>query len=237
MSLTLGTGPFGQHPTGRFDFEPPECITFVEVHPRRVRAVRGAETVIDSERVRLVYRSGSLPHFAFPAEDVHVASEAEPAVDGYVTVRWSDADRWFEEEDEIIAHPRDPYHRIDVLATDRRVLVRVAGEELAESTDARILFETGLPPRYYLPKEHVRTSALSTSAVQTGCAYKGFATHYDHASAPAIAWSYEDPRHDAEPVRGFVCFYQERAEVEVELDGVVGERPRTPWADPGWTSR
>jgi uncharacterized protein (DUF427 family) len=237
MSLTVGSGPFGQHPTGRFDFDPPEHITFVEVHPRRVRALRDGETVVDSERVRLVYRTGSLPRFAFPVEDVRVPSEPERAVEGYVTVAWGDVDRWLEEDEEIVVHPRDPYHRIDVLDTSRRVVVRVGGDELADSTGTRILFETGLPPRYYLPREDVRMETLSTSAVTTGCAYKGYPEHFDHRSALAIAWSYDDPRRDAEPVRGRVCFYQERPEVELELDGVVGERPHTPWADAGWSAR
>jgi uncharacterized protein (DUF427 family) len=237
MGLTVGTGPFGQHPTGRFDFDPPERITFVEVHPRRVRALRDGETVLDSERVRLVYRSGSLPRFAFPAEDVHVPSQPEPAVEGYVTVAWSDVDTWLEEDEEIVVHPRDPYHRIDVVDTSRRVVVRVGGDEVADSMGARILFETGLPPRYYVPREDVRMDALSSSAVKTGCAYKGFPEHFDHRSARAIAWSYGDPRRDAEPVRGRVCFYQERPEVELEVDGVVGERPHTPWADAGWSER
>jgi uncharacterized protein (DUF427 family) len=237
MSLTVGSGPFGQHPTGRFDFDPPARITFVEVHPRRVRALLNGETVVDSERVRLVYRTGRLPRFAFPAEDVRAASEPEPAVDGYVTVAWGDVDTWLEEDEEIVVHPRDPYHRIDVVETSRRVVVRVDGEELADTTRAGILFETGLPPRYYLPPEDVRMAALTTSDVRTGCAYKGFPEHFDHASARAVAWSYGDPRRDAEPVRARVCFYQERPEVELELDGVVVERPRTPWADAGWPTR
>ena len=237
MTLTVGTGPFGHHPTGRFDFDPPGSVTFVEVHPRRVRALRAGETVVDSEQVRLVYRTGSLPHFAFPAEDVHVASKPEPAVDGYVTVAWGGVDTWLEEDEEIIVHPRDPYHRIDVVDTSRRVVVRVAGEQLAETTGARILFETGLPPRYYLPREDVLMDALSPSEVRTGCAYKGFPAHFDLGSSRAVAWAYDDPRRDAEPVRGRVCFYEERPEVELELDGVVGDRPTTPWADPGWSER
>jgi hypothetical protein len=108
MTLTVGGGPFGQRPTGRFDFDPPAQVTFVEMHPRRVRGQNGDETVIDSERVRLVYRTGMLPHFAFPAEDVRIAAEPEPAVAGYVTVPWRAVERWLEEDDEIIVHPRDP---------------------------------------------------------------------------------------------------------------------------------
>ena len=237
MTLTVGGGPFGQQPTGRFNFDPPAQVTFVEVHPRRVRGMSGAETVVDSERVRLVYRTGSLPHFAFPAEDVHVSAEPETAVDGYVTVPWGAVETWLEEDDEIIVHPRDPYHRIDVLNTSRRIVVRVAGEEVARTEGARILFETALPPRYYLPRDDVRMEALSRSLVRTGCAYKGYAEHFDIGSVLSVAWSYREPRHEAELVRDRVAFYQERPEVELELDGEIVPRPQTPWSRVNWISR
>jgi uncharacterized protein (DUF427 family) len=237
MSLTVGSGPLGHRPSGRFDFEPPPKITFVEVHPRRVRALRDGETVVESDRVRLVYRTGSLPHYAFPAGDVRLDAMSEPAIEGYVTVPWDAADQWFEEEDEVIVHPRDPYHRIDVVNSSRRVVVRVSGAELADSTAARILFEAGLPPRYYLPREDVRMDALTPSDVRTGCAYKGFPDHFDAGADEAVAWSYTEPRRDGELVRDRISFYQERDEVEVEVDGVVGERPGTPWSRTDWISR
>jgi len=237
MTLTVGSGPFGHRPSGRFDFEPPKAVTFVEVHPRRVRATKDGVAVVDSERVRLVYRTGSLPRFAFPADDVHVPSEPEPAVDGYVSVAWDAVDTWLEEDEEIVVHPRDPYHRIDVLDTSRRVVVRVNGEELAATDRARILFETALPPRYYLPRADVRMDRLSLSDVRTGCAYKGFPDHFDVGESPAVAWSYPEPRRDAEPVGERVCFYQERDEVELELDGVVATSPPTPWSGTAWMSR
>jgi uncharacterized protein (DUF427 family) len=237
MSLTVGSGPFGHRPSGRFDFEPPRTITFVEVHPRRVRALRGGETVVDSDRVRLVYRTGSLPHYAFPADDVRLDGEPEPAVDGYVTVAWHAVDQWLEEEDEVVVHPRDPYHRIDVVNSSRRIVLRVSGAELADSTGPRILFETGLPARYYLPREDVQMDALALSAARTGCAYKGFPEHFDAGPDEAVAWSYTEPRRDAELVRDRICFYQERDEVEVEVDGVAVERPVTPWSRTDWIRR
>ncbi len=230
MALTVGTGPFGHTPTGRFDFEPPAEITFVEVHPRRVRALKDGETVVDSDAVRLVYRTGRLPHFAFPAGDVSIASEPEPAVAGYVTVSWDAVDRWLEEDDELVVHPRDPYHRIDVVDSSRRVTVHVDGEEVADTTRARILFETGLPPRYYLPREDVRTERLQSNELTTGCAYKGFAEYFDVGGAEAVAWTYPEARRDGEPIEGRICFLQERPEVELELDGVLQERPTTPWS-------
>jgi uncharacterized protein (DUF427 family) len=237
VSLTAGSGPLGLRPTGRFDFDPPERITFVEVHPRRVRALKDERLIVDSHRVQLVYRTGSLPRFAFPAADVSIAAEPEPAVDGYVTVPWQAADTWLEEDDEIVVHPRDPYHRIDVSNTSRRIRVRVAGAEIADSTRARILFETALPPRYYVPRDDVSMNMLEESGVRTGCAYKGFSRYFDVRDAEAVAWTYPDPRRDGELVRDRICFHQERPEVEVEVDGIVGERPRTQWSGTDWISR
>ena len=237
MSLTVGSGPFGHRPSGRFDFEPPESVTFVEVHPRRVRATKDGATVVDSERVRLVYRTGSLPRFAFPADDVRVPSEPEPAVEGYVTVPWGSVDTWLEEDDEIVVHPRDPYPRIDVLDTSRRVVVRVNGEELGATSRARILFETALPPRYYLARADVRMDRLVLSDVRTGCAYKGFPDHFDVGDSPAVAWSYPQPRRDAELVRDRVCFYHERDEVELEVDGAVVPGVPTQWSGTEWLAR
>jgi uncharacterized protein (DUF427 family) len=238
VSLTVGTGPFGRAPTGRFDFDPPREITFVEVHRPRVRGIRDGETVIDSDDVRLVYRTGSLPRYAFPAEDVSIDSKPERAVPGYVTVAWDAVDRWLEENGERVVHPRDPYHRIDVLDSSRRIVVRVNGETVAESPTPRILYETALPPRYYLPAGDLRLDALADSAnLTTGCAYKGFARYYDVAGAEAVAWVYDEPLRDGEPIAGRISFFQERAEVELEVDGRVEERPRTQWSGTDWIAR
>jgi uncharacterized protein (DUF427 family) len=238
MSLSAGSGPFGRAPTGRFDFDPPREITFVEVHRPRVRGIRAGDAVIDSDRVRLVYRTGSLPRYAFPAEDVSIEGEPEPAVPGYVTVAWDAVERWLEDESERVVHPRDPYHRIDVLDSGRRVVVRVNGEPFAESSAARVLYETGLPPRHYLPLGDVRLDLLAdTQNLTTGCAYKGFARYYDAAGAEAVAWVYDEPLRDGEPIAGRISFFQERPEVELELDGRVQERPRTQWSGTGWIAR
>ena len=235
VTLTAGSGPFGHHPSGRFDFEPPREITFVEVHRPRVRALKDGDTVVDSTRTRLVYRTGSLPRYAFPAADVSVEAEPEPAVDGYVTVPWDAVDRWLEEETEIVVHPRDPYHRIEVLDSSRHVAVEVKGQRVADSRSPRILYETALPPRYYLPLEDVRTDLLAgEEGLQTGCAYKGFARYFGAAGAEAVAWTYEEPLREGEPVRGRICFFEEREEVELFLDGELQERPQTPWSRAGW---
>ena len=138
--------------------------------------------------------------------------------------------RWWEEEAECLGHPRDPFHRIDVWPASRRVEVSLEGRTLASSDKAMVLTETSLPPRYYFPREDVATDLLDPSDHKTTCAYKG---HADHLSAgyaddgDSIAWVYEQPRNAARGVTGLVAFYNER--VEVSVDGVPQERPRTPW--------
>jgi len=248
MSLTSGTGPFGPHPKGRLNFEPPERVVYVEPWPRRVRALANGSVIVDSERTVLVYESGRLPRYSFPAEDVSSEARAkpEPDVEGYVRVHWSAAERWLEEDEEIIVHPHDPYHRIEVLSSSRRVRVRIEGELVAESIHPRILFETGLPPRYYFPQEDVRMDVLVPVDLTTGCAYKGWATYWDAVTSagriPAVAWSYPDPLREGDPVRDLLCLFQERPEIEVEVDGVVQVSPptvysRTAWIKASWVTR
>jgi uncharacterized protein (DUF427 family) len=233
MTITMGRGPFGHQPAGRFNFQPPDHVVYVDDFPRRVRAVKDGTTVVDSERVKMVYESRTLPHYAFPREDVQLdAPRAEPHVEGYVQVPWGDVDAWFEEDDEVFVHPKDPYHRIDVLNTSRPVRVSVDGQVLAASTRARVLFETSLPARYYLPPEDVRVDLLEPSDTVTQCAYKGTARHWSARLAdqvtPDVAWTYDDPSPEVEPIRGRICFYNER--VDLEVDGASLDRPQTPWS-------
>ncbi len=239
MSLTSGTGPFGPHAKGRLNFAPPERVVYVEPWPRRVRAFAGDELIVDSEQTVLVYESRRLPRYAFPAADVSSgAAEPEAEVEGYVRVPWDAADRWLEEDEELIVHLHDPYHRIEVLGSSRLVRVLVNGEQLAKSSRPQILFETALPPRYYLQQQDVRMDALEAVDLRTGCAYKGWATYWDALTAagrvPAVAWSYPDPLREGELVRSLICFFQERPEIEVEVDGVVVESPPTAWSGTGW---
>jgi uncharacterized protein (DUF427 family) len=232
MTLTIGRGPFGQRPAGTFNFEPPAHVVYVEDFPRRVRAMKGGATVVDSDRVKLVHESGSLAHYAFPREDVRLEAAPEPHAEGYVRVPWGDADAWFEEDEEVFVHPKDPYHRIDVLATSRPIRVTLDGQVLAESTGARALYETGLPIRYYLPPEDVRTELLEPSDTLTQCAYKGEARHWSarigDRVVPDVAWTYDDPRPEVGGIAGRICFYNER--VDLDVDGARVERPQTPWS-------
>ena len=240
MSLTSGTGPFGPNRSGASTSSRP--IASSTSSPGRAASGRspGDDATVDSERTVLVYESGRLPRYAFPAEDVCAEAHAkpEPDVEGYVRVPWNAADRWLEEDEEIIVHLHDPYHRIEVLPSSRRVRAWIRGELVAESSRPRILFETGLPPRYYLPQEDVRMEALEPVDMRTGCAYKGWATYCDAATSagrvPAVAWSYPEPLREGEQARGLLCFFQERPEFEVELDDVVQESPPTAWSGTAW---
>jgi uncharacterized protein (DUF427 family) len=234
MSLTLGRGPFSREAAGRLNFQLPEKVVYVEDFPRRVRATKEGKDVIDSQRVKLVFVTDRMPYYAFPAEDVDLAAaRPEPAEPGYVRVRWNEVDAWYEEDEEVYVHVRDPYHRIDIVPTSRRLRVSVDVRPLAESSSVVGLYETGLPTRWYFPREDVRTALLERSDTLTRCPYKGQATHWSarvgDALTPDVGWSYDgDVRPEATRIRGRIAFYDER--VDVDVDGVRQERPLTPWS-------
>jgi uncharacterized protein (DUF427 family) len=151
---------------------------------------------------------------------------------GYVVLSWRPF-TWIEEDTEVIGHPHDPFKRIDVLASSRHVRVTLEGTVLADSHRPRLLLETHLPLRWYLPREDV-LGELERSDHHTTCAYKGVASYLTlsgHDSGRDIAWYYPDPLHDAEPVRDLVCFWSERT--DLELDGVSLPRPTSPFAAKG----
>ena len=161
--------------------------------------------------------------------------EPAAALRGLAGVSWDAMDEWLEEDEQAIVHPRDPYHRVDVLDTSRRIRVMLDGEVLAETDRARVLFETSLPPRWYIPREDVSDRVLLESATTTGCAYKGFASHFSVQAGGRtetdLAWTYPEPRREVERIRDYVAFYNER--VDLEVDGELQERPLTPW-HPDW---
>jgi uncharacterized protein (DUF427 family) len=158
---------------------------------------------------------------------------ADPDLDGYVVLDFDAFDTWYEEDVRTVGHPHDPYHRIDALPSSRHVRLELDGEVLAESSRPVLLFESMLPMRFYLPRDDVRAE-LVPSPTRTTCAYKGHAGYWSPVVAgrpvPDLAWSYEDPLHDAAAVRGLVAFFDEQ--VDVVLDGERRERPITPWSPP-----
>ena len=117
-------------------------------------------------------------------------------------------------------HPRDPYTRIDVLRTSRRVRVLLRGSVLADTGRARMLIKSGLPVRWYLPRDDVRTDLLDPSGTTTRCPYKGIAhywsTRVDGRVEDDVLWSYPEPSSDAEAVRGMLCFVDDRVDLEVD---------------------
>jgi uncharacterized protein (DUF427 family) len=158
--------------------------------------------------------------------------EGAPPIAGYFAFYWSKLDQWFEEDEPAIVHARDPYHRVDVLQSSRRIRVLLDGEVLAESDRPLALFETGLPTRWYLPPEDVRIDLLEPSETRTGCAYKGFAGYRSLKGAGEdgsdVAWYYADPHRDVTRITGLIAFFNER--VDIEVDGELQERPVTQWS-------
>jgi uncharacterized protein (DUF427 family) len=274
MTLTIGTGPFGDQSAGTFNFDTgalqPHTLYF-EDSPRRVRVMFNGETVADSRRAKLMHETGHLPVYYFPDEDVRMdlleesdhtthcpfkgdasywsvklgERESEnavwgypdpidscPPIAGYVAFYWRMMDHWFEEDEEVFVHPRDPYHRVDVLQSSRHVKVSVNGEVVAETERPRVLFETGLPPRYYIPPEDVREEALLTSEKTTQCPYKGVASYRSVEAGgnrvENLIWYYPDPIPEAAKIKGLLAFFNEH--VDLEVDGEIQERPKTQWS-------
>ncbi|HEY1715000.1 MAG TPA: DUF427 domain-containing protein [Solirubrobacteraceae bacterium] len=151
---------------------------------------------------------------------------------GLVAFYFDRMGRWLEEGEEIVVHPRDPYHRVDVVSTDRHIRVLLDGEVLAETDRAMALFETNLPARWYIPREDVRAQ-LEPSETVTRCPYKGTASYYSVTPAGGgdgkdLIWYYESPLAEVGRVAELLCFFNEK--VDIELDGERQERPESPWS-------
>jgi uncharacterized protein (DUF427 family) len=150
---------------------------------------------------------------------------------GHVLLDFSAFDTWLEEDDEIVGHPRDPFHRVDVRRSSRKVRVELGGHLLAESSRPTLVFETGLPVRHYLPIDDV-VATLRPSTTTTACAYKGVASYQDvvlpDQTETDLVWTYPTPLPDAAQLADLVCFYTER--VDIVVDGVRNGRPVTEWS-------
>jgi uncharacterized protein (DUF427 family) len=151
---------------------------------------------------------------------------------GYVAFEWGKMDAWFEEDEEVFVHPRHPYHRIDVLHSSRKVRVEFGGEIIAETRQPRLLFETGLPTRYYIPKVDVRMEKLVRSVTHTGCPYKGTASYWSvrvgDQVIPDLVWTYPNPHPESYKIENLLAFYNEK--VDIYVDGVLQPRPKTRWS-------
>jgi uncharacterized protein (DUF427 family) len=206
---------------------------------KRVRAFLGGRAVADSHRPKLPWEVPWYPSYWLPEGDVDLAAipeaairrppEAAAALAGHVHLDWGAMDAWFEEDEEVYVHPRDPYTRVDILASSRHVEVMVDGVTVADSHRPTILFETRLPPRWYLPPTHVRLDLLRPSATTSQCPYKGTAGYWSVEAGgrlhPDLAWTYRTPLPESAKIAGLVCFFNEK--VDLVVDSELQVRPRT----------
>jgi uncharacterized protein (DUF427 family) len=160
----------------------------------------------------------------------------DPDLGGRVVLEWAPFD-WVEEDQRVVGHPHDPFKRIDVLPSDRHVVVSLEGVVLADTRRPVGLYETFLPVRWYLPHDDVVTDLLVGSPTTSTCAYKGHAAYVSlrpgavpdaERSGRDIGWTYPHPLHEVDAVKGMFCFWSERT--DLELDGVAVPRPLTPWS-------
>jgi len=148
---------------------------------------------------------------------------------GWIAFVWDKMDAWFEEDEEVFVHARDPYTRIDILPSSRHMEVVVNGVKVADSHQPRVLIETGLPTRYYLPKTDVRMDLLTSTETTTQCPYKGKAEYWsvtaDGETFDDIVWGYRTPVEESIRAAGLVSFYNEK--VDIYIDGVLQDRPKS----------
>lgn len=230
--------------------------------PRRVRAMVGGASVVDTTGARYVWEHAWYPQFYLPpttfdgltpsgdpeVRDLGTLQPHDLVVDGTTLagaalqvvasdvadlvgwwhLTWDAAERWLEEDEVLLSHPRSPYVRVDALPSSRTVRVEVKGQVLAESSRPVLLFETGLTTRYYLPSEDVRVDLLTPNELRTSCPYKGTVSDYwdvevDGRRYRNVAWRYGETLREAAPVRGMIAFLNEK--VDLFLDDEPLPRP------------
>ena len=164
----------------------------------------------------------TVPH----AARVWTESKVEQ-VAGYVSFHWGSMDAWFEEEAEVYVHARDPHTRIDILQSSRNIRVEIDGVTIADTDQPWILFETGLPARYYIPKTDVHFQHLVSTETATACPYKGTARYWsitvNGQTHDDLAWGYDSPLQESQDIAGFISFYNEK--VDIFVDGELQDRP------------
>jgi uncharacterized protein (DUF427 family) len=224
---------------------PPSIATKgqIEPAPRRVRGVLGGRVLFDTTRAIYVWEWPHYPQYYVPVADVIDPSvlgdkaivrvfgdDAKPGLAGMARFRWDTLDAWYEEDEQIFVHPRNPYSRVDALRSTRTVRIELGGVVLAESPAPVMVFETGLPPRYYLDRTAVNFEHLIATDTETACPYKGVTSGYwsvrigDETHAD-LAWSYDFPTRELLAITGLIAFYNEK--VDVIIDGQPQERPVT----------
>jgi uncharacterized protein (DUF427 family) len=195
-------------------------------------------TLVHSEEDKASDRLGDAECFDVKTGDtlVHNAARRYPVspteeLRDLIRFEWRALTEWLEEDEPIYTHPRDPYKRIDILTSSRHVEVKLKDVTVADSRQPRILFETTLPPRYYLPLTDVRMDLLRPSEKTSHCAYKGMANYWsveiDGELHEDVVWIYRTPLPEAQKVTGLAAFFNER--VDLYVDGRLQPRPQTPF--------
>jgi uncharacterized protein (DUF427 family) len=222
MSLVTGRGPLSKDPAGWFSPPVTAGTVFVEPHPRRVKALRDGQAVIDTERALLVHRPGQPLSYAFPVGEIgDLPGEPVAEAPGFVQVPWDAVEAWLEEGRRLVHYPPNPYHRVDCRPTDRRLHVTLGDEVLVDTTDTVIVFETSLEPRLYVAPALVRTDLLQRSETSSYCNYKGYATYWSAVVESDVigdvAWTYEEPLPETLSIRGHFSFDPAKVDVAAEL--------------------
>jgi len=150
--------------------------------------------------------------------------EGRPDLSDYIALSWNSMDHWYEEEEEVFLHPRNPYHRVDTIKSSRHIEVFVDDTKIADSHNPYILFETHIKPRYYIPDSDVKMDLLNSSDTKSVCPYKGFASYYNiNAGSIPIedaVWYYPDPLREAPKLKGNVAFWNEKDKrIKIIVDG------------------
>ena len=199
--------------------------------PRRVRGFKDGAVVFDTLHALYLWEWPNYPQYVIPRADVdaalvdsveHHVVEDGPAA-GHLRFVWDALDAWFEEDEEIFVHPRNPYSRVDAIRSSRPIRIERDGLLLAQANSCVIVFETGLMPRYYVERTALDLAHLVPSDTVTACPYKGKTSNYwsfrtrDGRIVPDVAWSYNFPTVALAPIAGLVAFYDER--VDVTLGG------------------
>jgi uncharacterized protein (DUF427 family) len=217
-----GPGPFpGNLPTYYF---PQDDVHMEALAPS---AEQGRRAAVSYQTVRIGERVAERGAWIVQSPPPEFAS-----LQHMVSFHWERMDGWYEEEEEIFVHARDPHKRVDVLASSRHVRVSIAGVTIAETRRPYLLFETPLPARYYIPREDVRADLLTPTDHTSRCPYKGIAQYWSVTAGGRtyenIVWSYPDPIVENPKIKGLLCFFNEQ--VDLLVDGVLQPRPLTPWS-------
>lgn len=207
-------------------YYPTYYVPAADVHAKLIPAGSDSDARLGEAEVLTVAVPGGTT--AERAARRYPASPARQLNDA-VRFDWGAMSEWLEEDEPVYTHPRDPHTRVDILASSRRVRVEIDGVTVADSRSPRILFETGLPPRYYLPLPDVRTDLLRPSDSQSHCPYKGSAAYWSVDTGTSVhedvVWIYRMPLPESQKIAGLAAFYDEK--VDVFIDEVAQRRPHT----------